>query len=782
VAIYLKPKRGSATNASSQNIGLKKGELFLEFPEGRIGREPGRMVIGDGATSYQHISYHSTSTNEFQPFITDPSIYVPRFENTVPASTSSATFDWNSTTKAINEIGSGAATEENKTVLPKSIGAIKKSVSLLLNGLAKHESDIEALNSSTGGLSGKLSLNGGTMTGTIVTPADNTKGIIPKSDDSGLLGNQNKKFHAGYIKNIYSTNIECDNLKGLASTASIAINAGTSEYASQARESITATTAINANNASTATYATNASSVNGHTVDINVPSNAKFTDEDHLYYVKSGLKTLATSGNNTTFTIDTAYAFNLSAATVAKAGTATTANSATNASTAEYSVKANAATNASTAEYAVKANAATNASTAKVLYDESNSTYSINADIESIKMTYGKATNEITANTTIMFNGIDYDYRRTLIQGGGVDISYNASTINTYGQTDYIYGKINLNASTVAGRTEIALTEDNNTYENMETSINTGSIKLGKDMSNPSTQSLAIISAKNPIKAFLSLNSGDTSSGDQIKLQTQKSSTLGDFSNSYIEINGAGTYTRIYPDKITTYHGASQKADIVPGHRVLFVNDDNSSTVGFTFQEDGGAAFRVYDSSTVGIMIAHGDIRRTEKWEGTNENYLNDVIGLTLKRNNNNKYITQNASTVKLQSDNKQLELSGDDIRRYNNGDASIGWFSGHSGYQKLTEALAALIIGKEDLSLPATVLIPANSSTDVQFLSHIASINNMLGVTAYNCGSAGLYVAHIKLGAPGADNAVILVIKNTTSSDIVCSPTCRLIYSNLIF
>lgn len=341
MANYLRPKRGSQYNAKEQNLGLKKGEIFLEFPEGRMGREPGRIVIGDGSTSYSDMKYATTSTNEFQPFITDPSIYVPRFENTVPASTSSATFDWNSTTKAINEIGSGAVTEENKITLPKSIGAIKKSVSLLLNGLAKHESDIEALNSSTGGLSSKLSLNGGTMTGTIVTPADNTKGIIPKSDDSGLLGNQNKKFHAGYIKNIYSTNIECDNLKGLASTASIAMNASTADYASQARESITATTAINANNASTATYAINASTadrtvnstyastasyatnastadysvnastaacVNGYTVAKSVPSDAKFTDNNNVYFAGTGLNVASTSGNNTTFALSTSGA------------------------------------------------------------------------------------------------------------------------------------------------------------------------------------------------------------------------------------------------------------------------------------------------------------------------------------------------------------------------------------------------------------------------------------------------------------------------------------------
>ena len=134
MAIYLKPRRGSRSNAFNQNIGLRKGEIFLEYPEGRIGREPGRIVIGDGATSYEHINYASTSTNEFQPFITDPSIYVPRFDNSTPSPQATANYDWNATTKAIDEIGNGSTVSTTK--LPKAIGSIKKSLSLLLDNIA----------------------------------------------------------------------------------------------------------------------------------------------------------------------------------------------------------------------------------------------------------------------------------------------------------------------------------------------------------------------------------------------------------------------------------------------------------------------------------------------------------------------------------------------------------------------------------------------------------------------------------------------------------------------
>ena len=133
-AKYLLPKRGSKDVAQQQHVLLKSGELFLEFPTGMTGKEPGRIVIGDGNTQYQNINYASTATNEFQPFITDPSIYIPRFDDSTPDPQATATYDWNATTKAIDDIGDGSVS--NNVKLPNVVGSIKKSLTLLLNGLA----------------------------------------------------------------------------------------------------------------------------------------------------------------------------------------------------------------------------------------------------------------------------------------------------------------------------------------------------------------------------------------------------------------------------------------------------------------------------------------------------------------------------------------------------------------------------------------------------------------------------------------------------------------------
>lgn len=56
MAKYLCPRRGTKTNAIGQNILLKLGEIFLEFPGSIIGNTAGRIIVGDGSTSYSNIN------------------------------------------------------------------------------------------------------------------------------------------------------------------------------------------------------------------------------------------------------------------------------------------------------------------------------------------------------------------------------------------------------------------------------------------------------------------------------------------------------------------------------------------------------------------------------------------------------------------------------------------------------------------------------------------------------------------------------------------------------
>jgi hypothetical protein len=126
-------------NAVAQQILLKKGEFFLEYPDSKIGKGPGRIIVGDGETQYQNLDYNTTATNVFRPFITDPEIFTPRFENTTPQA-SSFTYDWNATTAAIDSIGNGSTTSQ--VTLPTIIGAVKKTLCLNTNAIAKLNNDL----------------------------------------------------------------------------------------------------------------------------------------------------------------------------------------------------------------------------------------------------------------------------------------------------------------------------------------------------------------------------------------------------------------------------------------------------------------------------------------------------------------------------------------------------------------------------------------------------------------------------------------------------------------
>ena len=57
MASYLRPRRGKEATAKSQNIVLKRGEIFFETPSGGVGTGIGKIKMGDGSTSYASLPY-----------------------------------------------------------------------------------------------------------------------------------------------------------------------------------------------------------------------------------------------------------------------------------------------------------------------------------------------------------------------------------------------------------------------------------------------------------------------------------------------------------------------------------------------------------------------------------------------------------------------------------------------------------------------------------------------------------------------------------------------------
>ena len=65
MSLIFKMRRGSRTTMGSTkaNLVLESGEMFLEYPDDRIGTGPCRIKVGDGATEYSALPYALSITN-----------------------------------------------------------------------------------------------------------------------------------------------------------------------------------------------------------------------------------------------------------------------------------------------------------------------------------------------------------------------------------------------------------------------------------------------------------------------------------------------------------------------------------------------------------------------------------------------------------------------------------------------------------------------------------------------------------------------------------------------
>lgn len=64
MASILRPRRGKKSTAISQNIILKRGEVFFEVPDSGVGTGSGRIKVGDGTTEYGSLPYFINDSNK----------------------------------------------------------------------------------------------------------------------------------------------------------------------------------------------------------------------------------------------------------------------------------------------------------------------------------------------------------------------------------------------------------------------------------------------------------------------------------------------------------------------------------------------------------------------------------------------------------------------------------------------------------------------------------------------------------------------------------------------
>ena len=116
---FFRPRRGNINEALYTNITLLQGEMFFEYPEGAgVGKSPGRIIIGTGDDAYNKKKNVTRNPDDYQPFITDPAIYVPIYSDSSP----SVDYRYDDTDRGTTIIGNMI---EHVTKLPVLLGLIK---------------------------------------------------------------------------------------------------------------------------------------------------------------------------------------------------------------------------------------------------------------------------------------------------------------------------------------------------------------------------------------------------------------------------------------------------------------------------------------------------------------------------------------------------------------------------------------------------------------------------------------------------------------------------------
>ena len=249
MASFLRPRRGKRATAISQNIILKKGEVFFEVPDSGVGKGLGKIKLGDGTTGYNSLPYFLEPTDVDAAGITF----------TEATSTNNTTL--------LNAIKSGAS-------LSTIVGNTKKMLRNLNSSVTSLNTEVDGSikNASVSGRVITFTKNNGS-TFSLTTQDTNTTYSNYKGASSSSAGT------AGLVPPA-STSTYRNFLRG-DGTWAVPSNASTAEYAKKAGQD-SAGQAINT------TYIKNAA-VSGRTITFTKGNGSTFS--------------IQTQDNNTTYTL-----------------------------------------------------------------------------------------------------------------------------------------------------------------------------------------------------------------------------------------------------------------------------------------------------------------------------------------------------------------------------------------------------------------------------------------------------------------------------------------------
>ena len=260
MASFLRPRRGKRATAISQNIILKKGEVFFEVPDSGVGKGLGKIKLGDGTTGYNSLPYFLEPTDVDAAGITF----------TEATSTNNTTL--------LNAIKSGAS-------LSTIVGNTKKMLRNLNSSVTSLNTEVDGSikNASVSGRVITFTKNNGS-TFSLTTQDTNTtysnyKGASSSSaGTAGLVPPASTSTYRNFLRGDGTWAVPSN-----ASTAEYATNASTASYASNAGS------AGYANNAGTSSYSNTAGVSNktnlprvNYAYDENFPSVGTVSFREHL--------------------------------------------------------------------------------------------------------------------------------------------------------------------------------------------------------------------------------------------------------------------------------------------------------------------------------------------------------------------------------------------------------------------------------------------------------------------------------------------------------------------
>ena len=180
---FFRPKRGKKATAESQNIILKPGELFFEYPDTGVGTGSGKVKMGDGSTPYKDLPYFLDNTGSGSSSGGGSTVTVDVDDSIIEFTDDTSTDN----TELLNKVVSGAKLKVIIAAIKKLLSNISTSISSLKTIVDSNTSKISTNTSNINSLQSTVSTNSGNISSN-TSSINNLKSRVAVLEDGQNIG------------------------------------------------------------------------------------------------------------------------------------------------------------------------------------------------------------------------------------------------------------------------------------------------------------------------------------------------------------------------------------------------------------------------------------------------------------------------------------------------------------------------------------------------------------------------------------------------------------------